>query len=442
MTIRGAILDRLRGLDARARYSIYLESQRESPAARRRAQGEALHRLLKAAATAPFYAPLLENARSQAGDDPWECLARLPLLTRGAARAAGERMLTTEARRRGRLRSKATGGSTGEPLRYALSPAAQSAQWAHLWRAWQVGGYRPGDPLGVVAGRSLLAGEGARRGVYAFLQNWTTLDAFSLDPASMERFARALARRRVRHLYGYSSALEVFARWLAEQRARPALDAVFTTAEELLPTTRAAIEAGTGAPVFDTYGANDGGISAFECEAHEGMHLGEERALVEVLRDDGSPASPGEVGRIISTDLLNDVFPFLRYEVGDLGALDPSPCRCGRTLLRLTRLSGRISDVLLLPDGRRVHGEFFSHTLRRHDAIRRFQAIQSAPGTVEVRITLAESGRGHATSALLEALNAELSALLPGVVIELRVTEEFIRTAAGKVPLVIVLPQR
>ncbi|MFN8549755.1 MAG: hypothetical protein U0527_17745 [Candidatus Eisenbacteria bacterium] len=436
MSFRGALLDRLRGLDARRRYPLYLESQRDAPAARRRAQGESLRSLLMAAADAPYYTPLIEKARKRAGDDPWACLAELPVLTRSTVRAAGDRMFTSEAQGRGKARAKATGGSTGEPLRYALSPAAQSAQWAHLWRAWQVGGYRPGDPLGVVAGRSLLAGDGVRRIIYARLQNWTTLDAFSLDEASMDRFAHALDRHHVRYLYGYASALELFARWLATQATRPVLSAVFTTAEELLPAARAAIEAGTRAPVFDTYGANDGGISAFECEAHDGMHVGEERALVEVLRDDDSAAAPGEVGRVVSTDLLNDVFPFLRYEVGDLGALDPTPCRCGRTLVRLMRLSGRLSDVLLLPDGRRVHGELFSHLLRRRTEVRRFQAIQTAPHAIEVRIALTESTREEAKRPLLDTLRAELTALLPGVRIELRVTEEFTRTAAGKVPLV------
>ena len=54
---------------------------------------------------------------------------------------------------------------------------------------------------------------------------------------------------------------------------------------------------------------------------------------------------------MLITDLSNHVFPFIRYEIGDLGTLaDTRSCACGVTLPRLARIEGRIADVLVLPD--------------------------------------------------------------------------------------------
>ena len=427
-SLRVASLDRARGLDSRHRYRDLLESQRDPRERIRETQSSKLRALLDAARQVPYYRGLLRES-----DDPWATLASLPILTRESARANADALYSRDPRIRKDARPKATGGSTGEPLRYAISGAAQSEQWAQLWRAWNVTGYEPGAPLGIVAGRSLLAGQGLRRAVYAWLQNWTTLDAFSLDEAAMARFARTLVRRRVRHLYGYASALEVFARWLEAARVELPLRAVFATAEQLLPATRSAIERGTRAEVFDTYGANDGGIFAFECEAHEGLHLGEERCLVEIVREDGSAAPPGEVGRVITTDLENRAFPFIRYDVGDLAAINPRPCLCGRTLLRLTSLSGRATDVVVLLDGRRVHGELFSHLFRDEPAVRRYQAVQLSVRAIEVRLSVDPSLDTQG----LERLRARLGSLLEGSDVTVIVTDTFEHTDAGKVPLVI-----
>jgi phenylacetate-CoA ligase len=344
-------------------------------------------------------------------------------------------MMTLDGRERRAARMKSTGGSTGEPLRYYISTSALAEQWAQIWRGWSVAGFRPGSPIGIVAGRSLLAGEGLRRRIYGRLQNWVSLDAFDLSEEAMAEFVRSMRRRGARYLYGYASALESLASWLTASGERLAVEAVFTTAEQLLPQTRRVIESGTGGVVFDGYGANDGGVFGFECELHEGLHLGSERCLVEIVREDGSPAPEGGIGRVVSSDLENLAFPFLRYDVGDLAALVAEPCRCGRGLPRLQNLSGRSTDVVRLPGNRLVHGEVFSHYFKKAAAVGRFQAIQEAMGSVEVRIRPLQA----ITRDDLEGMRRDLSGLLPGLRVRMRITEQFEKSPAGKVALVIPL---
>jgi phenylacetate-CoA ligase len=114
---------------------------------------------------------------------------------------------------------------------------------------------------------------------------------------------------------------------------------------------RALIEQSFGAPVFDRYGCREVGNIASECPAHAGLHICPHTQYVEVLRSDGSPAKPGEVGRLIITQLINRAMPFIRFEIGDLGVMADGDCPCGRHWPRLERVTGRNTSVLRTPDG-------------------------------------------------------------------------------------------
>jgi phenylacetate-CoA ligase len=75
--------------------------------------------------------------------------------------------------------------------------------------------------------------------------------------------------------------------------------------------------------------------------------------LVEILNDDGQPCAPGEVGRVVVTDLHNFATPLVRYEIGDYAEAGEA-CRCGRGLPTLRRIVGRRRGMLRYPDGRTV----------------------------------------------------------------------------------------
>jgi len=70
--------------------------------------------------------------------------------------------------------------------------------------------------------------------------------------------------------------------------------------------------------VFDNYGLGDGGISAFECHLHKGMHIDYERSILQTVNDSGEVVKCA-IGRIIATSLYNYAMPFIRYDTGDFG---------------------------------------------------------------------------------------------------------------------------
>ena len=363
-------------------------------------------------------------------------LQALPVLDKEAIKAAGDTMHSPQLAANG-PRHKSTSGSTGVPLNYFLDRHSHSYLWAHIWRAWAEAGYRPGDLYATLSGGSLLPEKvDFKQKVYLFLSGAIHLPSYHLTEEIMSGYVDILRRDRVRFMYGYPSSLELFANFIqAHPGGAPAFSAVFTTSELLKPTARQAIEAGFQAPVFDTYGCNDGGLYAFECRHHQGWHQNMESCFLEVVDEDGRQLPDGQVGAIVSTHFANKSHPFLRYNTGDRGAILREPCPCGRGLLRLVDLAGRERDFVLTPAGRKVHGAFFNHFEPFYQSawLDRFQIFQDDPQAITVRI---QTNRPP-TAAEKDAMIAQLRQGLEGMRVSLEEVEEFELTRTGKFRVVI-----
>ncbi len=115
---------------------------------------------------------------------------------------------------------------------------------------------------------------------------------------------------------------------------------------------RQVIEDGFGVRAVDIYGLSEviGPGVACECaEAQDGLHVQEDHVLVEVVDPStGTPLPPGAVGELVFTTLTREVSPVVRYRSGDVASLDPSPCRCGRTMVRMSKIKGRTDDMLVV----------------------------------------------------------------------------------------------
>ena len=114
---------------------------------------------------------------------------------------------------------------------------------------------------------------------------------------------------------------------------------------------RQEIEARLGILATDNYGLSEvmgPGVSG-ECERRRGMHVSEDHFLVEVIDPETlEPLPYGQQGELVVTTLTKEGIPLLRYRTRDLTTLDPEPCRCGRTNVRMNRVSGRTDDMLII----------------------------------------------------------------------------------------------
>ena len=123
-------------------------------------------------------------------------------------------------------------------------------------------------------------------------------------------------------------------------------------------------------------------VVASECPAHAGLHVMGEGLLVEIETARG-PAGPGEVGSLLVTDLLNHAMPLVRYRIGDLAAWAAGPCPCGRSLPRLERIGGRVTDFLVGSDEQLVSGVFLAtYVVAQRPSLGQVQIRQDEPGAV------------------------------------------------------------
>ena len=84
-------------------------------------------------------------------------------------------------------------------------------------------------------------------------------------------------------------------------------------------------------------------------DAQIGLHINEDHFLPEIIDPDtGEPLPEGELGELVFTTLTKEAFPLVRYRTGDISSLNYEPCVCGRTTVRMARVSGRTDDMLII----------------------------------------------------------------------------------------------
>ena len=151
---------------------------------------------------------------------------------------------------------------------------------------------------------------------------------------------------------GYGSALYILARYI-EKNQLPVcpVKAVLTTGEVLVDEYRRKLQEVFHAPVYDAYGAGDGGILSHECPKHEGLHITEDSCIIEITDNQGHPVPDGEIGQVCTTDLDNYAFPFLRYLVGDMAYIKKEKCSCGRATRLLGEVMGRAGRLVYNKQG-------------------------------------------------------------------------------------------
>jgi len=123
-------------------------------------------------------------------------------------------------------------------------------------------------------------------------------------------------------------------------------------AEPWTEQMRQQIEQTLGIDAVNIYGLSEvigPGVSNECVEAKDGAHVFEDHFLVEVIDPNTAEPLPyGEAGELVFTTLTKEAVPVIRYRTGDIASLNPEPCRCGRTFVRMSRVVGRTDDMLII----------------------------------------------------------------------------------------------
>ncbi|MGC8862745.1 MAG: phenylacetate--CoA ligase family protein, partial [Armatimonadota bacterium] len=149
----------------------------------------------------------------------------------------------------------------------------------------------------------------------------------------------------------YAVLLGETAREMGVDTSKLPLRVAFLGAEPWTESMRREIEESLKIDALDIYGLSEviGPGVSYECMEKAGLHINEDHFIAEIIDPEtGEQLPPGAKGELVFTTLTKEALPLLRYRTRDLTYLEPEPCKCGRTFVRMHRLMGRTDDMLIV----------------------------------------------------------------------------------------------
>ena len=247
-------------------------------------------------------------------------------------------------------RIHASSGTTGKPTVVGYT-AGDLSRWADLVaRSLHCAGVRSGDLVHNAYGYGLFTGGlGAHDGATRL-----GCPVVPVSGGSSERQIGLIMDFRPRVLCAtpsYALTLAEVADQMGIDLRGSGLGIGMFGAEPWSAEMRAEIETRIGLRAVDIYGLSEimGPGVACECECRNGLHGWEDQFLFEVIdRDTGLPLPDGEVGELVITTLTKEALPMLRYRTRDVTRVTRERCDCGRTHVRILRVTGRTDDMLII----------------------------------------------------------------------------------------------
>jgi len=247
-------------------------------------------------------------------------------------------------------RVHASSGTTGKPTVVAYTPA-DLANWSDLVaRSFFTAGVRPGDIVHNAYGYGLFTGGlGAHYGAERL-----GCAVVPVSGGSTERQVQLIVDLKARVLCAtpsYALAIAEVAESMGVDLSKGPLQVGMFGAEPWSDAMRQEVEARLALKAVDIYGLSEimGPGVACECEHRNGLHGWEDHFLFEVIDpDSGKPLPEGEAGELVITTLTKQALPMIRYRTRDITKLTTAPCECGRTHVRILRVTGRNDDMLII----------------------------------------------------------------------------------------------
>lgn len=186
-------------------------------------------------------------------------------------------------------------------------------------------------------------------------------------------------------------------------------------AEPWSENMRAELEETLNLKAVDIYGLSEvmGPGVAIEChEAQKGLHIFEDNFIPEIIDPETGKSLPyGETGELVFTSITKEAFPIIRYRTRDITSLHPEPCICGRTHVRMQRVSGRTDDMLIIR-GVNVFPSQIESVLMKTDKIEpHYQLVVDRVGNLDTLTVKVEVGESLFSDEikLLQTLETKLS---------------------------------
>ncbi|HEX8817951.1 MAG TPA: hypothetical protein VF753_20855 [Terriglobales bacterium] len=352
----------------------------------------------------------------------------MPTLDKDAVRAGGRGMLAGNIPQ-SEWNYYTTGGTMGKPLGLYGLRGDGWRERAFIETQWNRVGFRRTRLRAKLRGAVVKNKSHAR---YEFREHALVFSNFHMTPEIAASYAEIIKRKRIAFFHAYPSSALDFARLLKEAGVDPPrFEALLLGSENFYPGQRESLESFFQCRIYSWYGHSENLALAGECEFSHNYHIFPEYGFVELIKEDGRPATEeGETGEIVGTSFHNRVMPLIRYRTGDWATIGPKTCACGRNYRLLTETRGRWMQEMMVG---KLNNRISITALNMHssifDNVQQFQFHQKEKGKVELRMIPKPSYSAQDSAAIIAAFKEKMGDTMD---LEMTFVNELPLTERGK----------
>lgn len=353
--------DAIRHKPVREHYEDILYLQKECSDS----QDERLRHILKyAIQNVPFYQDITEPD-----------ISRFPVMSKPVYKEQGNRCRSKEYLNDDKLFIASTSGSTGTPLVVYQDVNKKARMRADLIAAHEAVGWHLGDHYVFI--RNWVSNY-KQSLIKNFAQNVENISVTDFDDKKKAWLCGHLKKNPNSIIFGYASSVCDFLTYVKKEKIEThklSVKLIVCDSDELTSANRKALEDTFDCIVINRYDNEENGLLAISSPYKDELTVNYPSLYVELLKlDSDEPVQPGEMGKVVVTDLFNHAMPLIRYDIGDLAvSLDEA----GK-IRTLSCISGRKADCVYSTDGKMISSVAISGITEVFDEIAKYQLVQTS----------------------------------------------------------------
>jgi len=317
-------------------------------------------------------------------------LQYLPILSKKILNS-NKALLTSNDHKNRNSYENSTGGSTGKPVHVIQDKLYQDNNLANqfLGRSWT-----NIDIFDFVvklwgAERDLLIGrKPIKAKIVDILLNQKTFNSFKMSEKDIYAFVNFLNKKKPKLIHGYVQSLVEVAKFINKKNLHiEKQNALWLSAGTVTKSDRKLLESTFKCKSYSNYGTREAGAIAGQGYKSEGLHEFSHNVYIEIVDENGNLCKPGESGEILITLLHNYSMPLIRYNIEDIGSLEPyKKCNYGINYRKLNEIKGRKSDIFINAKKENIDGAYFTHMMKNLEGFDKYQFIQNDYEEIQVNI--------------------------------------------------------
>lgn len=360
-----------------------------------------------------FYQKFYSEAGIQINDiQSLRDIYKLPILTKETLRDNYIDILTTHPRK---VLKTNTSGTTGTPLTIFHSYKTIKTEQAYIWVRRKKYGFNFGEPL-----LSLRGNLGHDRfKLYIHASNTLFLSSYNINNTKVKKYYEEIKKFRPKAIEAYPSSLYNLCLLFKELRIRLNIPLVFTSSETLYDFQRVLIEEVLNAKIFDRYGCTERTIS-----------LAQNMNRIGYYEEPGYSINEFQDDSILTTSLINESFPLIRYMVND--KID---FQTEENKYIINSILGRSEDIILCFDGTQIGR--IDHIFKGVHGILLAQIIQNKQGYIDINIVPNENYSESSQNEIIKNLHKRIHQANISVKVNLISKDEITYSSRNKYSMVI-----